>query len=58
MRKWIFVLLVCAVATTGVAQVKKQTGKDKLKIEVLYFASCPASKDALANLKAVLREKI
>jgi hypothetical protein len=59
MRKWIFVFLVCAVATTSIAQEKKQVdkGKEKLKIEILYFASCPTAKDAVANLKAVLKER-
>ena len=40
-------------------QERKQAGKGKerMKIEVLYFASCPTAKDAITNLKAVLKER-
>ena len=59
MRKCIFIFLICVLAATGTAQEKKQTvqGKEKMKIEVLYFASCPTAKDAIANVKAVLKER-
>ncbi len=32
-------------------------GKAKMKIELLYFDSCPSYKQALANIKAALKEK-
>jgi hypothetical protein len=33
-----------------------QTNSNKLKVEFLYFKSCPSHKQALENLKAALRE--
>lgn len=32
-------------------------GREKMKIELLYFDSCPTYKQALANIKAALKEK-
>lgn len=32
-------------------------GQAKMKIELLYFSSCPSYKQALANIKAALKEK-
>ena len=32
-------------------------GQAKMKIELLYFNSCPSYKQALTNIKAVLKEK-
>jgi hypothetical protein len=51
-----FIFLTCGIAS---AQKGSQSdkGKAKMKIEILYFDSCPSYKDAIANVKAVLKEK-
>jgi hypothetical protein len=58
--KKVFVLLLLSVFVCGIASAQKnQTtkGKAKMKIEILYFDSCPSYKDAIANVKAALKEK-
>jgi len=54
-------LLVCVFLTFGsdAAQKTNQSakGKAKMKIELLYFDSCPSYKQALTNIKAALKEK-
>jgi glutaredoxin len=56
-----FGLLVCIFLACGIAAAQKThqstRGKEKLKIELLYFNSCPTYKKALANIKAALKEK-
>lgn len=54
-------LLVCVFLACGIAAGQEANrsdgGKAKLKIELLYFDSCPSYKQALANIKAALKEK-
>jgi hypothetical protein len=61
MKTRICSLLVCLFFTCGSAAAQKTNqvtkGKAKMKIELLYFDSCPSYKQALANLKAALKEK-
>jgi hypothetical protein len=51
-------ILFVSGMTAGAAQKAVQATKkrSKMKIEFLYFASCPAFKQALANIKAALQE--
>src|SRR5215217_3156011 len=48
--------MVKAVEAKSPTVGKTQTNSDKLKVEFLYFKSCPSHKQALENLKAALRE--
>ena len=61
MKKLCCSLVVCIFLAGGItaAQKEKSTskGKAKMKIELLYFNSCPSYKQALANIKAALKEK-
>jgi protein-disulfide isomerase len=45
----------------GMASAQKANqpikGKEKMRIELLYFDSCPSYKVVLANIKAALKEK-
>lgn len=54
-------LLVCVFLACGVASAQKANrstkSKRKMRIELLYFDSCPSYKQALANIKAALKEK-
>jgi len=54
-------LLVCLFLAHSIAAAQKTNlsakGKAKLKIELLYFTGCPSYKQALANIKAALKEK-
>src|SRR5687767_3301890 len=54
-------LLVCIFLAPGITSAQRMNqstkGKAKMKIEILYFDSCPSYKDAIANVKAVLKEK-
>jgi hypothetical protein len=55
-----FVLLLLVAFACGIASAQKNQssrGKAKMKIEILYFDSCPSYKDAIANVKAALKEK-
>jgi hypothetical protein len=61
-KKFLCVLLVGICVTGGgivAAQEKNQIikGKPRMKIEVLYFDSCPSSKQAIANVKAAIKER-
>lgn len=59
MKKLSCGLLICIVLLCGIAAAQKATNqpKAKMKIELFYFASCPSYKQALANIKAALKEK-
>ena len=60
MKKFFCFLFVCGVLTLGVAAQKSNQsskGRPNLKIELLYFDSCPSYKEALANIKAALKER-
>ena len=63
MKKISCVLLICALSGCGtvIASAQKNNQptkvKEKMKIELLYFDSCPSYKQALANLKEALKEK-
>ena len=48
--------LACSISA---AQKANQSTKSKaeMKLELLYFNSCPSYKQALANIKAALKEK-
>lgn len=54
-------LLVCVFLTCGIAAAqtanRSAKGKERMRIELLYFNSCPSYKQALANIKAALKEK-
>jgi hypothetical protein len=54
-------LLVGLFFTCGLAAARQTSpstkGQAKMKIELLYFNSCPSYQQALANLKAALKEK-
>jgi hypothetical protein len=54
-------LLVCVFLLCGIATAQKTNqstkGKEKMRIELLYFNSCPSYKQALANIKAALKAK-
>jgi protein-disulfide isomerase len=60
-KKAYIVLFVLIFLASGIASAQKMSqstkGKAKMKIEILYFDSCPSYKDAIANVKAVLKEK-
>ena len=61
MRNLFCNFLVCVLLTGGSAAAQKaqpSTKSDKkMKIELLYFSSCPSYKQALANINAALKEK-
>jgi hypothetical protein len=38
-------------------QYQATQGKEKMNIEILYFDSCPSYKQAITNVKVVLKEK-
>ena len=61
MKKLSCRLLVCLFMACGMASAQKANqpikGKEKMRIELLYFDSCPSYKVALANIKAALKEK-
>ena len=54
-------LLICVFLADGVASAQKANqstkSKEKMRIELLYFNSCPSYKQALANIKSALKEK-
>lgn len=50
------IFLVCALAAAP-KTTPSTKGKTKMKIELLYFDSCPSYKQALANIKLALKEK-
>jgi hypothetical protein len=60
-KKTLSVLLICLPFTCGIASAQKNSQptneKEKMKIEVLYFDTCPSYKQAVANVKAVIKEK-
>jgi hypothetical protein len=53
--------LVCLFIASGLVAKQKNhqstKGKGKMKIELLFFDGCPTYKQALANIKAALKEK-
>jgi hypothetical protein len=53
--------LVCLFIASGLVAKQKNhqstKGQGKMKIELLFFDSCPTYKQALANIKAALKEK-
>jgi hypothetical protein len=54
----LFVLIFLAAGIASAQRIDQSTkGKAKMKIEILYFESCPSYKAAIANVKAVLKEK-
>ena len=61
MKKVSIVLFVFIFLACGIAYAQKMNhstkGKAKMKIEILYFDSCPSYKQAITNVKAVLKEK-
>ena len=61
MKPLICSLLVCVCMAFGSNAAPKANqsakGKAKMRIELLYFDSCPSYKQALANIKAALKEK-
>jgi hypothetical protein len=60
-KKTLSVLLICLPFACGIASAQKNNQptneKEKMKIEVLYFDTCPSYKQAVANVKAVIKEK-
>jgi len=60
-KKTICSLLICVFPACGIAAAQSMnqstTGREKIKIELLYFEGCPSYKKALENIKAVLKEK-
>jgi hypothetical protein len=56
-----YILLMCVFFAGCIVSAQKNiqptTKKEKLKIEVLYFDTCPSYKQAIANVKAVIKEK-
>lgn len=61
MKKKSYGLLMCLIFACGIASAQKTNQptneKEKMKIEVLYFDTCPSYKQAIANVKAVIKEK-
>jgi len=48
---------VCGIAAAQKASQSNKGKEKEMRIELLYFNSCPSYKRALANIKAALKEK-